>query len=325
MLKGSRRIKCNTFPQSLSYFMNYFYSLKRALTTVGIFSSMLLSYNLTAQTDSTLFAKKAKLQLISNQFAFTEGPAVDKEGNIYFTDQPNDKIWIYKIDGSLSLFMDKTGRANGLYFDAKGNLLACADEQNQLWRISPDKKVKILIETFEGRHLNGPNDLWVHPKSWIYFTDPHYKRSYWREGISYVKSQNVYFLSKQTGKPVIADSSLLQPNGIIGTADGKFLYVADLKDRKTYRYEIQKDGSLSNRTLFVSQGSDGMTIDNEGNVYLTGRGVTIYNSSGDKIGQIEVPAKWTANVCFGGKERNKLFITASESVFVLDMGVSGVQ
>lgn len=285
---------------------------------------MLFTHISSGQTDTSLFAKDPKPVLISSQFSFTEGPAVDKEGNIYFTDQPNDKIWKYGIDGTLSLFMEKTGRANGLYFDKKGNLLACADEQNQLWRISPDKKVTILIKSFQGQRLNGPNDLWVHPKGWIFFTDPHYKRPYWTgQNIQYVKTQNVYFLQKQNGKPVIADSVLVQPNGIIGTPDGKYLYVADIKDKKTYRYEIKDDGSLRNRRLFVSQGSDGMTIDNKGNLYLTGKGVTVYNPSGEKIAHIEVPANWTANVCFGGKQRNKLFITASESIFILNMRVTG--
>lgn len=298
--------------------------LNISFTIKAIIGFMLFTHISSGQTDTSLFAKDPKPVLISSQFSFTEGPAVDKEGNIYFTDQPNDKIWKYGIDGTLSLFMEKTGRANGLYFDKKGNLLACADEQNQLWRISPDKKVTILIKSFQGQRLNGPNDLWVHPKGWIFFTDPHYKRPYWTgQNIQYVKTQNVYFLQKQNGKPVIADSVLVQPNGIIGTPDGKYLYVADIKDKKTYRYEIKDDGSLRNRRLFVSQGSDGMTIDNKGNLYLTGKGVTVYNPSGEKIAHIEVPANWTANVCFGGKQRNKLFITASESIFILNMRVTG--
>ena len=121
----------------------------------------------------------------------------------------------------------------------------------------------------------------------------------------------------------MADSNLQQPNGIIGTADGKLLYVADIRAGKTYRYIINKDGSLMNRELFVDQGSDGMAIDEKGNIYLTGKGVTVYNAAGKKIQQIDVPAKWTANVCFGGKRKDILFITASESVYTLQMQVKG--
>jgi gluconolactonase len=277
---------------------------------------------MTTQTDS-LFREGTKPVLISNQFAFTEGPAADKSGNIYFTDQPNDKIWKYSTDGKLTVFMEKSGRSNGLYFDEQGNLLSCADEENQLWSISPEKKVTVLLKDLDGRYLNGPNDLWAHPLGGIYFTDPLYPRSYWKPGIQRVKDENVYYLPPGKQQPVIADSDVEKPNGIIGTPDGKYLYVADIKANKTYQYEIGKDGVLQNRRLFVEQGSDGMTLDSRGNLYLTGKGVTVYDPSGKKIAHIDIPANWTANVCFGGKDNNKLFITASESVYVMDMLVRG--
>jgi len=115
----------------------------------------------------------------------------------------------------------------------------------------------------------------------------------------------------------------VKPNGIVGTPDGKWLYVADIGDNKTYKYQVNKDGSLSNRRLFVPQGSDGMTLDEQGNLYLTGKGVTIYDATGRKIGNIAVPAGWTANICFGGKDRTTLFITASTAVYTLHMQVKG--
>lgn len=272
-----------------------------------------------------IIAPGATLQLLSSQFKFTEGPAVNKAGDVFFTDQPNDKIWKYGTDGKLSVFLDKSGRSNGLYFDKKGNLIACADEKNELWCITPKGKITVLLSNFEGQRFNGPNDLWIHPNGRIYFTDPYYQRPYWDRKSPDIKGQKLYYLPKGKKQAVIADSNLVQPNGIIGTPDGKWLYVSDIKDRKTYRYNITEDGSLTDRQLFVEQGSDGMTIDNQGNVYLTGRGVTVYSPDGKKIGQIDVPAKWTANVCYGGKEKNILFITASEAVYVLQMKVKGVQ
>lgn len=277
-------------------------------------------------TDSSaLIAEGATLQLVSGQFSFTEGPAPDKHGNVYFTDQPNDKIWRYGTDGQLTIFMEKTGRANGLYFDKKGNLLACADENNQLWSISPRKKVKILVSEFNGQQLNGPNDLWVDKKGRIYFTDPYYQRSYWTRKKPGIPGQNVYCLFKGNKGLKTAATGFKKPNGIIGTPDGKLLYIADIGDDKTYRFKIQPDGSLTDRHLFAEQGSDGMTIDNKGNIYLTGNGVSVYNPAGKMIKHIAVPAKWTANVCFGGNEKNKLFITASEHLFILQMNVKGVQ
>src|SRR5262249_36292273 len=118
---------------------------------------------------------------------------------------------------------------------------------------------------------------------------------------------------------------LVQPNGIIGTPDGKTLYVADIGAKKTYKYQIQTEGSLAGKALFCELGSDGMTIDNEGNVYLTGNGVSVFDPSGKKIEQIEVEDPWTANVCFGGKDHRTLFITASKGLYALQMRVKGVE
>jgi gluconolactonase len=263
--------------------------------------------------------------LIAKQFTFTEGPAVDKKGNVFFTDQPNDKIWKYGTDGKLSLYRDKTGRANGMYFDKKGNLLTCSDEQNQLWSISPQGKVTVLLTDFQGQHFNGPNDLWIHPKKGgIYFTDPYYQRPYWTRKSPEITGQKVYFLAKKAKAAVVVDDQLRQPNGIVGTPDGKYLYVADIGDNKTYKYAIGPEGTLLNRQLFVAQGSDGMTLDERGNVYLTGKGVTVYNPAGQQIAHIPIPEGWTGNVCFGGKDRKTLFITASEAVYTLPMLVKGV-
>ncbi|QNF34746.1 SMP-30/gluconolactonase/LRE family protein [Adhaeribacter swui] len=272
-----------------------------------------------------LFAPGAQVELIAKQFKFTEGPAADKQGNVFFTDQPNDKIWKYSTDGQLTLFMDKTGRSNGMYFDKKGNLLSCADENNQIWAISPDKKVTVLLKDLDGKKFNGPNDLWVHPKTGtIYFTDPFYPRDYWTRKTPELAKQNVYYLPQGKQEPVLADDNLEQPNGIIGSADGKTLFVADIKANKTYKYQIAPDGKLTNRQLFVEQGSDGMTLDSQGNLYLCGKGVTVYSPAGQKLVHIPVPAGWTANATFGGKDRNMLFITAMEGVYKLPMLVKGI-
>lgn len=276
-------------------------------------------------TVSSVIADGAKPQLISDQFKFTEGPAADKYGNVFFTDQPNNKIWKYDTNGKLSLFMENAGRSNGLYFDKKGNLLSAADEKNQLWSISPAKKVTVLVTDLEGKHFNGPNDLYAHPRGGIYFTDPYYQRDYWTRTKPEMDWQKVYFLEKGKNVPVAVISNLKKPNGIIGSPDGKYLYVADIGDNKTYKYTIAPNGTLIDPQLFINQGSDGVTLDEKGNIYLTGNGVTVYNSKGEKIEHIPIPAAWTANVTFGGKERNKLFITASQSVYILDMKVRGAK
>jgi gluconolactonase len=265
----------------------------------------------------------AELKQVAKQFKFTEGPAADKKGNIYFTDQPNDKIWKYDINGELTVFMDKTGRSNGLFIDKKGNIISCADEQNEIWSISPSKKITVLLKGPEGHQFNGPNDLWLDNKGGIYFTDPYYQRDYWVRKQPDLQKQSVYYLPKGGTTAIVVDSMIVKPNGIIGTGDGKYLFVADIQDNKTYKYDIMADGSLANRQLFAPKGSDGMTLDSQGNLYITGRGVTIYNPAGEMLGNIPVPAGWVGNVCFGGKDGKTLFITASDAVYTLLMAVKG--
>ena len=274
--------------------------------------------------NSGIIAENAKPVLISDQFKFTEGPAVNKNGDVFFTDIVEGKIWKYSTEGELSLFMDKTGHSDGMYFDKKGNLITAADEKNEIWQISPDKKVKVLLDNFEGKRFNGPNDLWIDAKGGIFFTDPYYQRPYWERKKPDLSNQSVYYLPKGSKTAILLDSNFVRPNGIIGSADGKNLFVADIGDKKTYKYDIGKKGELSNRRLFTDMGSDGMTLDNRGNLYLTGRGgITVFNPQGEKIEHIAIPAS-TANVCFGGKNRDILFITASKAVYTLKMNVRGI-
>jgi gluconolactonase len=135
--------------------------------------------------------------------------------------------------------------------------------------------------------------------------------------------QAVYYL-KPSGKVIRVTGDLKQPNGIAGTADGKVLYVADIAAGKTYSYTIGKDGTLADKKLFAAAGSDGMTIDEMGNVYLTYGTVQIFNSKGEKAGEITLPES-PSNLCFGGKNRDILFITARTSVYTIKMKVKGIE
>jgi len=283
-------------------------------------------FTLSAQENSNIIAPGAKVEKLADGFRFTEGPAVDKEGNVYFTDQPNNRILKWSVDGKLSVFLENSGRANGIYFDKAGNLISCSDGDNELWSIDKYGKHTVLVSEFGGKKLNGPNDLWIRPDGGIYFTDPLYVRNYWtRSPEMQQEGEFVYFYSPSRNQLIKVATDLEKPNGIIGTPDGKLVYVADIKANKTYVYEVLSDGSLTNKKLFAPLGSDGMTIDKEGNVYLTGKGVTVFNPQGEKIAHIPVEANWAANVCFGGKDMKTLFITASEYLYSLQMNVEGVR
>lgn len=266
----------------------------------------------------------SEIEKLAGDFSFTEGPAADRNGNVYFTDQPNDRIMLWSADGELLTYMQPAGRSNGLFFDLKGNLWSCADENNALWKISPDKKVEVILNTYNNSLLNGPNDLWIDPKGGVYFTDPFYRRSWWTHKEMPQEKQCVYYLKPDNKTLIRVAEDLEQPNGIIGTKNGKILYVADIRANKTWSYIISDDGSLSGKKLFCEMGSDGMTIDKKGNIYLTGKGVTIFDKSGNKIGNIAVPENWTANVCFGDKDRKSLYITASKGLYRIRTRTKGV-
>ena len=281
----------------------------------------------TTNETSPLIKKGEHLQLVSDEFKFTEGPTADEKGNVFFTDQPNNRILKWDaITNKITVYMEPAGRSNGLYFDNTGNLLACADEKFELWKIDVNKNIEVLIDNYKDQKLNGPNDLWIDEKGGVYFTDPYYQRPYWNRTVPEITKQNVYYLTPDRDKIKLVAENLIKPNGIIGTADGKTIYVGDIGDEKIYTYRINSDASLSNQTLFTKMKSDGMTIDNQGNIYLTNnKGVAVFNKNAVQILNIPIDQNWTSNVTFGGVNRDVLFITASTAVYTLKMNVKGIR
>ncbi|SMG52169.1 gluconolactonase [Marivirga sericea] len=260
---------------------------------------------------------------VAKGFAFTEGPTADHLGNIYFTDQPNNLIYKYGVDGELLIFTDSAGRANGLYIDQNQKLWACADGENQLWKFSLDGQREVVLNPSGEVKFNGPNDVWVHQNGNLYFTDPIYQRPYWENKHDTVGHQSIYLL--KDGKPILLDSTLVQANGVVGHSEKKLLFVADIGADKTYRYAIDEEGMLQDKTLFVAQGSDGMTIDSNGNLYLTGKGVDVFDENGNFLQHLDIPENWTANVSFGGSNFDQLYITASKSLYRVKTKVKAVR
>lgn len=267
---------------------------------------------------ASLVADGAKVEKLAGGFKFTEGPAVDKAGNVFFSDIPNERIHKWSLAGKLTVAREKSGRANGLFFDKKGNLLACEGGARQVTSMSPDGKITVLADSYNGKKLNSPNDLWIDPTGGIYFTDPRYGSMDGLEQGGF----HVYYIPAGKKQAVRVLDNLTKPNGILGTSDGKLLYVADPGASKTYRYTITGAGKLTDRKLHAESGSDGMTLDAKGNLYLTRGGVQIYNPSGKLIETIKTP-EGPANVCFGGKDRKTLFITARTSFYSVRMNVTG--
>ncbi len=262
---------------------------------------------------------------LGNGFAFTEGCTSDNNGNVYFVDQNNNRIHKWSAaDGTISIFMEPTNHSNGMSFDNDGNLISCADEKNELWKITvPDKKVTVLVKDYQGKLLNGPNDVFVVPKGPqagnMYITDPLYARQWWngfRTNQSQQPGNYVFYVSAdgKTIKPVITD--MRTPNGIIGTPDGKTLYASDYDGGYTNVYTINDDGTLGDKKKFCNVGSDGMTIDSDGNIYTTKgntrQGLQIWDKNGNMVDQYQVGCE---NCCIGGKDADTLFVCTPNSVW----------
>ena len=289
------------------------------------------------------------VETIQEGFGFTEGPAVDKEGNVFFTDQPNDKIFRWDAgSGDITTFLEGTGRSNGLAFDKQGFLIACADLHGELWRIAPDGSHEVLVDNYKGKLLNGPNDVWINPVTGgIYISDPIFPRGYWEkddprtqswpptrsEQAEAGKGGHVYYLAPGASELVRvteiegwdADS---WPNGVVGSPDGKRLYVNKWTSDNlggTWTFRIKQDGTLSHLKKVTDVGGDGMSMDNRGNIYISnGNGVVVLDSIGNELFTIDTGGGTTNNVIAGAEEKT-LFITTVAGVASVEMNVKGVE
>ncbi len=261
---------------------------------------------------------QGEVHKLSGGFRFTEGPAADRQGNVYFSDIPNNRIHVWTLAGKLKTFREDSGGANGLFFDHDGNLIACEGGARRVTCITPGGAVTVLADRYQGKRFNSPNDCWVDPQGGIYFTDPRYGKMEGRE----LSGFWVFYITPDRKQVIKVIDDLVKPNGIIGTKDGKLLYVADPGANRIYAYDIVGQGRVANRRLFCEKGSDGMTLDERGNLYITQDQVYVFSPEGEQIRAIRTPER-PANVCFGGADRKTLFITARTSLYAVKLDVKG--
>ena len=283
-------------------------------------SVLLVTMGSSGQTDTdSLVEAGSQVVKLHGCFSFVEGPVSDSNGNIYFSDIPENLTYRWSTDGELSVFRENTGAANGLIFDRKGNLLSCEGGAQRITSMDADGNITVVADKYEGKRLNSPNDLWIDAAGGFYFTDPRYSFGAYpveQDG------EHVYYVSpdRSSIKRVVDDME--KPNGVIGSLDGKKLYVADTTG-EVFEFDVHNDATLGGKKLFANQGSDGMTMDEHGNLYLTwAAGVTIYNPKGEKLEVIEVP-EMPANAGFGGVDGRTLFITARTGLYAVKMTVKG--
>ena len=296
-------------------------SVKTQLRSLGLLMTTALVAWPSAGRAADLVAPGAKPAKLAGGFKFTEGPAVAANGDVYFTDIPNNRIHKWSVaDKKLSTFAEETNGANGLYFADDGSLYACQGNAKRVVAYTPDgSDTSSLAKRYDGKKFNKPNDLWIDAKGGVYFSDPNYgNKELSQDGM------HVYYIQPGGEEVVRVADGFRTPNGLIGTPDGSTLYIADIGDGKIYRYVIQEDGSLKDKKLFCESGSDGMTLDQHGNVYLTSGTVKVFNPKGEQIADLKFPES-PANVVFGGKELKKLYVTARTGFYSLDMEVTGAK
>ena len=302
----------------------------------------------------SILAPDARLELLGEHFGVTEGPVWVQErenGYLLFSDMAGNVVYKYTPGGQMSVFMEKSGYtgedilnagaqstsgrlaviligSNGLTLDPEGRLVIAAMADRAIARIEKDGTRTVLAERFDGKRFNGPNDLVVKSNGALYFTDfPGGMRGREKSPSREMPFFAVYLVKDGKVIPVEKDPGGTNPNGIALSTDEKELYVG--AGGKIYRYDIRPDDTLTNGRLFIDSGTDGMKVDQAGNVYTTSGGsVKIFGPEGKPLGAIQLPkilGVSATNVAFGDTDNKGLYITARTHVFRIRLQTPGIR
>ncbi len=265
---------------------------------------------------------------VATDFKFTEGPAHDAQGSIYFTDIPNNKILKVDAEGKVSTFLEDSQGCNGLMFDQKGRLIACQGGAGRVIAIDPKtKEISVLAGEYNGKRFNAPNDLVVDRNGGVYFTDPSFRPEASQDKMA------VYYVSADKQVTRLIDD-LQRPNGVILAPDEKTLYVLPSGSPDVMAYPVEGAGKIGKGKVFCKleqaatgppRGGDGLTVDTKGNLYLTQpslQSIQVVSSDGKTLGLIKFPER-PSNCTFGGKDMKTLFVTAQTSLYNVKMEATG--
>jgi gluconolactonase len=303
-------------------------TLVAVLCTLFLFAvpsrSLVSVQTATSSETPNVVAPGAKVEKVADGFGFIEGPVWRKEGFLLFTDIPRNRIMKWHPKDGVSVFREPSEQANGLAIDANGRLIACEHKARRVSRTEADGKITTLVDKFEGKRLNSPNDLAFGRDSSIYFTDPPYGLPQQKEGKE-LDFNGVYRLTPK-GDLTVLVKDFERPNGIAFAPDRKTLYVADTAKRHVRAFDVKADGSLTNDRVFAEvTGPDGIKVDVKGNLYATGQGgVWVFDKQGKKLGVIATP-EVPANCGFGDADFKTLYMTARTGLYRIRLQVAGAK
>ncbi|NJM60929.1 MAG: SMP-30/gluconolactonase/LRE family protein [Oscillatoriales cyanobacterium RU_3_3] len=270
----------------------------------------------------------AQLEKVAGDFQFIEGPAWHPDGFLLFSDIPANTIYKLAANGKAEIFRRPSGNANGNTFDKEGRLITAEHSTHRLSRTEKDGKVVTLVDKYDGKRFNSPNDLAVKSDGSIYFTDPGYGVSKEQKQLDFY---GVYRLAPD-GKLTLLIKDMVQPNGIALSPDEKKLYVNNSEAGYIGVFDINSDGTVSKERVFAELKDagkigvpDGLKVDVQGNVYSTGAGgIWILSPAGKLLGRISIPEMAT-NVAWGDKDYKTLYITASKSLYRIRLKIAGAR
>ncbi len=275
-----------------------------------------------------LVAEDVEVKKLADGFQFTEGPVWNKEGGyLLFSDIPANTIYKWSPGEGVTVFRDSSNNSNGLTYDAEGNLLVAEHSGRKIARISSDGDYEEVVTEYKGTRLNSPNDLVVHSKGSIYFTDPPYGLP---SGATDTLGYNGVYRF-HNGKTTLIADDLFRPNGLALSPDERTLYVANSDGPKKYmKYPVSKGGKVVKGKLFFNASGlpgngnpDGIKVDSQGNLFATGPGgVLVFAPNGRQLGTIRFP-ETPSNLAFGGADGRTLFVTARTGLYAVELKVAG--